>query len=178
MRMVDVDSERDLAADLPHTYRGQSTRGIAALFAFMGLLLLVAGIQSVGGPHESTRHLVAGWLLIGLTLVFFVWTIRVASMAVIAGQEGIRVRNWLRSHDITWGSIRRFAFGNEIDDLGLRELLSTPVLQTYVVLKDGRHVPMVGIQATRLNRRRSRALVQEILENLETDRQRFQKSDA
>ena len=105
-------------------------------------------------------------------------TTRIAVMGVIARDDGILVRNWVRSRFFPWNVISGFRFGNELENLDLREMLGTPVLATYVVLKNGRHVPMVGISVTRANRQKSRTLVQEILDALEAARRHFVDLDS
>lgn len=99
-------------------------------------------------------------------------------MGVVSNQDGIRIRNWIRTPFVEWTVIEGFRFGNEIENLRLREVFRSPVLTTYVLLKDGRHVPMVGIQATRLNRRESQTIVQDVLDGLEVQRKRFSSLDA
>jgi hypothetical protein len=155
------------------TFRGRSTAGISALFGFFALLMLFGGIGALTSSHTRNSPWI-GWLGIALSGLMVLLAIRAATMGVVASGDGIQVRKWVRTPSFEWSAIREFRFGNEVENLGMREIFSTPVLQTYVVLKDGHHVPMVGLQATRLNRGRSRALVQRVMDELESRRERFQ----
>ena len=171
---VSQDEGMDDSAGL--TFRGRSNPGFAVIFGFFALICFAAGLGSLGSSHTRNESLGIGWLI--LAGLFLGWSIRVATMGVVSNEGGIRVRNWIRTKFIEWTVIQGFCFGNELENLGLRELFSSPVLTTYVLLKDGRHVPMVGIQATRLNRRESRAIVQDVLDALEAQRQRFCTPDS
>jgi hypothetical protein len=96
-----------------------------------------------------------------------------ARVGVETSFDGIVVRNWVRQHHIKWSDIRGFDFGEKVAGLSLRESLSSPVLQTYVVLKNGKHCVMSGLSATRVNRTESKRRVQEMLDELDDERRRY-----
>ena len=76
----------------------------------------------------------------------------------------------LRRIFISWEDIKGFRFGDLIDDLSVREHLNSPYLQSYVILKDGRHLAMSGLMIIRIRRAESRRRVQLLLNELEEER--------
>jgi hypothetical protein len=93
-----------------------------------------------------------------------------AQMGVTTSNEGIVIRNWFRRKSILWPEVQEFKFGNNINNLSVREGLASPHLQTYVITTDGHHYLMCGLTATRVNRSESRRRVQELLVQLEEER--------
>jgi len=142
--------------------------GLAAVCA----LVYVAGIVGfISAIH--TGDFVVDTLLTGLGAMGCVWAVfRMTRLGVVTTDKGITVRGSLRNDFIAWDLVESFRSGSDIavGDLTLRELLATPALHSYVVLTDGRHRPLPGLSATRLNRMRSKAQLKEILDQLDAAR--------
>jgi hypothetical protein len=155
-------------------YRSKSTRWLAGALSFVYALVVVTGANGLdGGVNRSSAVTAVGIVLIVCATAGILWCIFFyAQMGVVASEQGILVRNWFRRRSIPWQDIDEFRFGNTVQDLSVREQLSSPVLQTYVVTKSGVHYVMSGISATRINRSESRHRVQLILNLLEEERQR------
>jgi len=153
-------------------YQSRSTKPIAIALATLFALTYLAGIAGF------TRAIHTGEFILDTTVTTlaaagFGWaTFRMTKLGVVATDKGITIRSWLRTHFVDWNLIESFKAGSDIavGDLTLRELLATPALQSYVVLKDGHHRVLVGLSATRLNRIPSKAKVQEMLDQLEAVR--------
>jgi len=154
------------------TYRSDGTRAVAVALTLMCVLIFAAGLGGIGGGiHRSTSVSMVGVGVMIFAALGAWWVLtHFARMGVTTTREGITIRNWFRRKFIAWPEIEAFKFGTDIDDLTVRESLSSPYLQTYVVTINGRHYVMGGIAATRLNRARSRGKVQEILKRLEDER--------
>ena len=147
-------------------YRSRSTRGLAVLLTFVFLMILIGGIAGL-----SSEARVGGIVSIGVASAGLAWSwLWFAQMGVTSTDQGVIIRNWVRRFYFPWGAIDSFNFGNDVDNLSLREQFSSPVLQTYVVLRDGRHQLMCGLSVTRVHRSESRRRVQQLLDDLERDR--------
>ena|ERR1700722_8084438 len=155
-------------------YRSRSTRWLGATLAFIyGAVFLVALGGLDGGKSHSTAVTSVDVVVMIVAFLAFIWAVLwFAQMGVTASLDGIVVRNWTRRVFIPWGDILRFEFGNEVSNLTTREHFNSPVLQTYVVTKDGQHCAMSGLSATRINRSESKRRVQLLLDGLEDDRRR------
>jgi len=155
------------------TYRSRSTRWVAGVFVFMGLLVTTGGISAVANPHKGGSSLpgIIG-ILAGVLVV--AWAVGiVARMGVNTDETGVMIRNWVRRRFVRWDELSGFSFGSDIENLSVREMFSTPMLSTYAVLKDGRHMSLSGLSATRINRSKSRARVQALLDGLDAQRRYF-----
>lgn len=154
-------------------YRSRATRGLAVTMTAVAALVLLSGVGGVGQTGASAALEAGGIVLIAVALLAIIWIwVFFAQMGVATTDAGIVVRNWIRKSAIPWSEIRSFEFGEHVECLTLREQLASPVLQTYVVLKDGRHQVMCGLSATRLRRAQSKHRVQELLDSLEEARTR------
>ncbi len=153
-------------------YRSRSTRWMAAALSFVFLLVIVSGANGLSGGIKRSHAVTAvGIALIIVAGLGVVWClVNFAQMGVTASEKGILIRNWFRRVSIPWCDIEGFGFGNSTDGLSVREHLSSPVLQTYVVMKSGKHLVMSGLTATRINRSESKRRVQDILNQLEAER--------
>ncbi len=140
--------------------------------AFLYMLILIVGIQGLnGGIHSSLAVKLVGIVVMLFAALGITWSLfGLSQMAVYTSAEGVVVKNWLRRIFIPWEDIREFRFGNLIDDLSVREHLNSPYLQSYVILKDGRHVVMSGLMLIRIRRAESRRRVQLLLNGLEEER--------
>jgi hypothetical protein len=134
-------------------------------------LLTGAGMLAVRdhGPHigfriGGTAFVIAATMALGWIWLFLVRT------GVELTDDGITVRNWLRSYWIPWQEVAGFAFGTKVTDLSIRQSIATPALQTYVLTIDGRHRVMSGLQAS--HAKRSHSEVQNLLDTLELERSR------
>lgn len=153
-------------------YRSKSTRWLAATLSFIFLLVVLAGAAGLGGGSKKSSSITAvSAAVMAAAVLGLVWSLLgFAQMGVTSSDEGILIRNWFRRIAIPWCDIKEFAFGNRVANLSIREGLSSPVLQTYVVTKDGRHYVMSGLAATRINRSTSKRHVQTLLDRLEDER--------
>src|SRR5579871_5272797 len=79
----------------------------------------------------------------------------------------------VRRRFVRWDELSGFSFGSDLEHLCVRELLSTPMLSTYAVLKNGQHLSLSGLSATRVNRSKSSAQVQNLLKRLDAQRQYY-----
>ena len=138
----------------------------------MGVLVIISGVGSIANPDKGVSSArTAGILGVVAATLWIIWALWiVARMGVKTNDQGVVIRNWVRRRFVGWGEIAGFSFGSDIPNLGLRELFSTPMLSTYVLLSDGRHLGMAGLSATRVDRQKSRAKVQELLDELEAQR--------
>jgi hypothetical protein len=141
----------------------------AAILTVMSLLLLIEGLQGLVGHNKNPSQGVK-WLGAGLTaaaaLGMFYAIGFIGRMGVRTNGGGI-VRNWLRSHHLGWHQIQGFAFGDQIENLSVRQMLASPYLQPYVILNDGHHRVLSGLQINRVGRAAQRARVKGILEELD-----------
>lgn len=166
--MEGVATGREPAA---RSYRSTSTGGVAVVLLFFGLVVIIEGIGAITDPTKSVAVGIVG--VVGGVL-WSVWVVSVvARMGVTTNDQGVVVRNWLRRRFVGWNAIAGFSFGADIPNLSLREMLSSPMLSTYVLLSDGRHLGLAGLSATRINRPKSRAKVQGLLDELEAQRRHF-----
>ena len=156
-------------------FRSRSTRGFAVVFTLMLILLFSEGARRlIGGQNKSADVTAGGAVLMFAALVGLAWIwFFFAQMGVITSPKGIVIRNWFRRRAIPWDDIQSFRFGNGIDNLTTMEELSAPVLQTFAVLKNGRHQIMGGLSATRINRSESIRRVQELLDQMDGERLRY-----
>ena len=90
-------------------------------------------------------------------------------MGVVATDQGVLLRNWIRSTRVSWSEVARFEFGDQLKNRSLTESLRTPELQTYTVMKNGNHVALAGLTITRLKPRQSREKVQRLLDALNAE---------
>jgi hypothetical protein len=159
------------------TYRSASTPWIAALVVFMGMMIIIGAAGGIASPHHGDSAIrFVGIIVTVVGILVIVWAVMIVGrMGVTTDNQGISIQNWLRRRFLGWGQITEFSFGSDLDNLSLREMLSSPMLSTYVVISDGRHLGLSGISATRLDRTKSRAKVQELLDDLEAQRLRFQR---
>jgi len=155
-------------------YQSPSTKRVAAALATASALVYLAGI--VGFTRAiDTGDFVFDTVLTVLGAVGFIWaTFRMTKLGVVVTAKGIALRGWLRNDFINWDRIESFQSGSDIavGDLTIRELLAIPALQSYVVLKDGHHLRLPGLNATRLNRTQSAVRIQELLDQLEAARRK------
>jgi hypothetical protein len=155
---------------MSNTLRSTALRKYAAYVSCLGLVLLTIGLVGLSGAYPLSGS-VGGYILgtfdVSGGIAVLAWALfRVAQMGVRFGDEGVIVRNWFRTVSLLWRDIDSFRFGDELKNLSLRESLNTPDLQPYVVLRDGRHIPLVGLAPTRYKRKQSRATVQYMLDSL------------
>jgi len=159
-----------------HFYRSSATLFSASVLLLMSAISIIGCIAAVASK-SSGGSLVAAVLGLVFGVSLLAWSVLVVvRMGVIARESGLEVRGWLKRRNVSWGNVEGFRFGNELKNLTLREACSTPVLTTYIVLRDGNHVPMPGLSATRVNRKRSREKVSEILRELDDERRNFTQS--
>jgi len=155
------------------SYRSTSTRWVAGLFVFMGLLVTIGGISAVATPPKGGSSL-AGIIGILAGVLVVAWAVGVvARMGVTTDEKGVIVQNWVRRRFVRWDELSGFSFGSDIENLSVREMFSTPMLSTYAVLKNGQHLSLSGLSATRMNRSKSRAKVQILLDRLDAQRLYF-----
>jgi hypothetical protein len=155
-------------------YQGPSTKPIAVAVATLCALTYLAGIAGFTRAIH-TGEFVIDTLVTTLAAAGFGWaTFRMTKLGVVATDKGITIRSWLRTYLVDWDLVESFQSGSDIavSDLTLRELLATPALRSYVVFKDGHHRILVGLSATRFDRIRSKAKVQEMLAQLEAVKQK------
>lgn len=155
-------------------FQSNSTRAMTVVFSFMFVFLFLAGLGGIrGGTNHSTAIAAVGVAIMVVAVAGVAWSwLFFARMGVRTSDEGITIRNWLHQREVKWSDVQAFEFGNKISELSVRELLSSPYLQTYAVLNDGGHQVMSGLSASRMNRSKSRALVQALLDGLEEERLR------
>jgi hypothetical protein len=154
-----------------HFYRSSGTLLSVSVLLFISAISIVGCLAALTSTLSSSSSLVAAALGLAFAILLLAWTVFVVlRMGVMARESGLEVRGWFRRRDVSWSDVEGFRFGNEVNDLTIREIFSTPMLTTYVVLKDGSHVPMPGLSATRINRKRSRERVGDLLRQLETER--------
>ena len=154
-------------------YQSDSTQPIALVLAAMFIVMVAAGAGESARHGAHTGDVAFGSFAIVLGAIGFVWAVaRMGRLGVWATDQGITVRNGLRSYFFPWDTIDSFKSGTEMADLTTREMLASPVLQHYVILKGGMHRVMAGLNATRFNSARSRAKVRELLDGLEAERLR------
>jgi hypothetical protein len=155
------------------SYRSNSTNVIAAFYLLVGLLVMIEGIGATVDPHKGVSSAVGiVGILLGVLGVLYGLGV-VARMGVTTNNQGVVVRNWVRRRFVRWDEISGFSFGSDLDSLSLREMLSSPTLATYLLFSDGRHIGMAGLSATRVNRSKSRAKVQALLDELDAQRGSF-----
>ncbi len=156
-------------------YRSKSTVWVAAVFVFMGLLIIVEGVATIVNPHKGdSAARLAGIVAVVAGALWTVWAVLiVARMGVTINDKGVVIHSWLRRRYIGWYEIAGFSFGVDLQTPSLRVQFSTPMLSTYISLCDGRHLAMAGPSATRVNRSKCRAKVQELLDELEAQRRYF-----
>jgi hypothetical protein len=158
-------------------YRSMSTRWVAGLFVFIGVLVTIGGIGAVAAPPKGGSSL-AGIIGILVGVLVVAWAVGVvARMGVttgdVRGEKGCIVQNWVRRRFVRWDELSGFSFGSDIENLSVREMFSTPMLSTYAVLKNGQRLSLSGLSATRMNRSKSRAKVQILLDRLDAQRLHF-----
>jgi Bacterial PH domain len=117
----------------PVTFRNtELTVGLAVLGGVMGLLLLafavVADESVVVRAGAAVLGLVSGWLYLG----------RMATASVRAGDEGLVIRNPLRTVRVGW---------REVESFDAR--VGMGGVQPRVALRDGRIVVMWAVQSPR-----------------------------
>jgi Bacterial PH domain len=155
------------------SYRSNSTNAIAAFYLLVGLLVMIEGIGATVDPRQGVSSAVGiVGILLGVLGVLYGLGV-VARMGVTTNNQGVVVRNWVRRRFVRWDEISAFSFGSDLDSLSLREMLSSPMLATYLLFSDGRHIGMAGLSATRVNRSKSRAKVQALLDELDAQRRSF-----
>jgi hypothetical protein len=155
-------------------YQSPSTKPIAVALATLFALTYLAGLAGFTRAIH-TGEFVLDTIVTTLAAAGFGWaTFRMTKLGVVATDKGITIRSWLRTYFVDWNLIEGFKTGSDVavGDLTLRELLTTPALQSHVVLKDGHHRVLAGLNATRLNRIQSKAKVQEMLDQLEAARRK------
>ena len=148
-------------------YRSDSIRPLAALLTFADAVVFFE--VASGGNH----HVAVGWTVttIAFATLFLTWIWAFfAQMGVVTSNEGILLRNYFRRHAIPWTEVQSFRFGEQVNRLSIREAFASPYLQPYVLLKNGRHHVMNGLQITRMYRSRNRRDVQTLLDCLEKER--------
>jgi hypothetical protein len=118
--------------------------------------------------HSSVGWAVVTFVFSTLSLVW-IWAF-LARMGVVTSNEGVLVRNYFRHHSIPWTEVESFRFGEQVEALSIRETFASPYLQPYVLLKNGRHYVMNGLQISRVHRSRNRKEVQSLLDYLEKER--------
>lgn len=114
--------------------RSGVTRGAATALSAVALLLVVIGVSLMttvqGGGHH--RAGVGLFLLLFGALLFSLAIGRIGRMGVLIGGDRVVVRNWFRSRTLKREDIDHFQPGYRMTDLSVRELFSSPSLQTYV----------------------------------------------
>jgi hypothetical protein len=124
---------------------------------------------AVRGPSMRIEFELGGLVFIGAAILALGWIwLFLARTGVELSNEGLTVRNWLRTYEIPWQDVSGFAFGDNVNNLSIRESIATPAIQTYVLTTDGHHRVMSGLQASHV--RRSRSAVQLLLDSLELER--------
>jgi len=152
-------------------FHSDSTMPIALVLAFMvfGEILQTATPDSKAHSNHSSpgnQHLV-----IVICVVVIIWLLlRMGGAGVRTTPKGLFIRNWFRTSFVPWEQISSFVFGSKLENPSIIQLLSTPMLQTYVVLKDHSHKGMTGLSATRIHTKVSRQRVQDVLDQLELAR--------
>jgi hypothetical protein len=160
-------------------YRGRSTAGTAWVFTFMGVCIALAGASYATGWHEAHRNVVGGSVFGAFGAALLLWTwFWFVHMGVVASEDGIVIRNFFRRTSVQWADIKAFKFGDDLENPSLKEDFATPDLTTYVVLKNGRHITMSGISATRIHTSLSRERVHEMLDALQQELRVHQDSIA
>jgi hypothetical protein len=100
-------------------------------------------------------------------LAIFVFSVfRVGRAGVSVGENDVTVRNWFRNRTLERKDVDHFEPGYQMDDLSIKELFSTPSLQTFVVLKNGKHLAVSGLSTTRLGTKISREKVRKLIDQL------------
>ena len=151
-------------------YQSDSTRPVSFFLAGISALSL-NGIHLFSRTPQRPAAPVAGGGFVAVAIIGIVFSlICVGGAGVRVTQKGILIRNWIRRQFIPWNLIESFKFGSEINNLSIKEWFSAPMLQTYVILSDNTHKRMSGLGVTRLNTRKSREGVQEILDELDLAR--------
>lgn len=148
-------------------YRSDSIRPLAVSLTFADAVVFY--VVASGGSHQVA----VGWTVatVAFAALFLTWIWAFfARMGVVTSNEGILVRNYFRRHLIPWTEVESFRFGEQLDRLSIREHFASPFLQPYVLLKNGRHHVMSGLQITRVHRSRNRRDVQTLLDRLEKER--------
>ena len=147
-------------------YRSDSIRPLAVALTCADAMIFY--VVALGGKDATIGWAVAAIAFATLYLVW-VWAF-FARMGVVTSNEGIVVRNYFRRYSIPWTEIESFKFGEQVQELSIRENFASPFLQPYVLLKNGKHHAMSGLQLTRVHRSRSRQDVHSLLDYLEKER--------
>jgi hypothetical protein len=154
-------------------YRSSATAPVATYLAILFLVIVGMGVGILAGAYPVSRTTggkVLGALSILYGLMGLAWAIlRVRRMGVVVSDQGVLLRNWVRSTRSKWQDIACFEFGDQLKSPSLRESLGTPELQPYAVMKTGKHVSLAGLTSTRLAPRTSRERVQRLLDELNQD---------
>jgi hypothetical protein len=155
------------------SYRSSVTIKLAGYIAVLFLIILGMGISLLSGGYpvsHTTLGKILGVIAILYGLCGVMWAIvRVGRMGVVATDQGVLLRNWIRSTRVSWSEVARFEFGDQLKNRSLTESLRTPELQTYAVMKNGNHVALAGLTITRLKPRQSREKVQRLLDALNAE---------
>jgi len=132
--------------DVLYRYRAKADRWAA------GATAAVFGTILFGG-------LVAGdWLRVAvLASLLGVVGYRVATIRVVASEDGLVIRNVWRTRRIAWDQVDRFSLGTA--DVGRYRFPDTGV----ALLMDGEEVPMHAIAAARVSGERERQAVADLI---------------
>jgi hypothetical protein len=157
------------------SYRSTFTGWVAAFFVCIGLLAILAGVSDITDPQKGisdarTKGIV--WVAFGILVI--VWSVKVvARMGLTTSDKGVVIHGWVRRRFVAWNEIAGFSFGSDIPNLTLGERFFSPTLSSYMLLADGRHLALTGLRAIRVNRTNSRAKIQLLLGEMETQRRYF-----
>jgi hypothetical protein len=120
-------------------YRNRVSNGaVCVLCAFFVVVFLVLALEAIE-KSDGAALVIIGFILCG---VFLVPALREPFHGVVATSTEVKIRNILRTHMLSWNEIERFE---------LARYDPWPRIGV-AVLKAGRRVPMVGIQAARRSR--------------------------
>jgi hypothetical protein len=148
-------------------YRSDSIRPVAVSLTFADAVLFFEVASH--GKHRAPLVATVAVLVFATLFLIWIWAF-LAQMGVITSTEGIVVRNYFRRFVVRWTDVEAFRFGEQVDGLSIREMFTSPYLQPYVILKNGKHHVMNGLQITRVHRSRNRKDVQTLLDYLEKER--------
>jgi hypothetical protein len=155
------------------TYRSAATTWFAAgvglffiAYVWFGIVCFVGG----GKYQQSHRFLenMLGIACVSVGVAGLAWTaLRLRKMGVVTSDDGVVVRNRLKTFHLEWQDIDCFKFGNELDHQTLLEALATPSLQPYAVMRSGKNVLLAGL--TSIRTKKSRQKVRRLLDALNAE---------
>ncbi|HEY5272291.1 MAG TPA: PH domain-containing protein [Acidimicrobiales bacterium] len=120
------------------------------------LLLTEAVMLTVRGRSMYLEFELGGLVFVGTAIFALGWIwLFLTGTGVERSNDGITVRNWLRTYEIPWQDVSGFTFGDNMTNPSIRESIATPALQTYVLTADGQHRVMSGLQASHVKRSHS-----------------------